>query len=80
MSCAADVVSTAKIETCAPAGIADEVSAASVCWAEVGFFSPEASCDGVAVISVVKLPPDAGGPAAKPMAVGSPLGSGDRKN
>jgi hypothetical protein len=32
------------------------------------------------VINVVKSPPAAGGPAAKPIAVGKPLGKGETKN
>ena len=60
--------------------MADVVSAASCCSALVGFLRPDASCEGVAVMIVVKTPPDAGVPAANPMAVGKPLGSGERKN
>ena len=79
INCAAPLVSTAKIERCAPAGIADDVSAASCCCAAVLFCNGAASCDGVAVMSVVKFQPPAGTPAAKPIAAGKPPGSGERK-
>lgn len=63
-----------------PGRTADEKSAARACSDAVGFFSPEAGCDGVAVTSGLNVVLDAGAPAAKSIAAGRPPGSGERKN